>query len=222
MASSRPYITREKAISAADTGTIRERWEYGRQLLVDDARTTPAGNLRRNGVLDGLVRAALKIRATRSSTSRYEGMKREIQYRLQVARAYPTEGQIRHVVSDFESWHDLIAAGFPPYPAAEGERPYDPRTTREIERAHDRSGASILPEALEQRALFERFGDDTTLAALQRYADEQSELTARFAARCEDRHAYLDALVKAVNGDLSRTYGEARAALAGPDGPPDP
>lgn len=34
--------------------------------------------------------------------------------RLQCARTYETEAQIRHVVADFETWSDLRAAGFPP------------------------------------------------------------------------------------------------------------
>lgn len=206
----RSYVAAEKAIAAADAGSIRQRWEYGRRLLVDDTATTPAGNLR-NGVLAEMTRTALKTGRKVSE--------REIKYRVQAAKTYPTEIQIRQVLAQFENWWQLLKAGFPPYPAPEGERPYDPRTTNEIERAHDSAGASILPEPWEQRGLFERFSDDTTLAALQRYADEQAELTARFSRRCEMRQSYLDSLVKAVNGDMAKTLGEARAALGETDGP---
>lgn len=199
-----PYTSAEKAIAAADAGSIRQRWEYGRRLLVDDTMTTPAGHLR-NGVLAGLMRAALKAGRKLSGT--------EVKYRLQAARTYPAETQIRQVLGDFENWWQLIKAGFPPYPPAEGERPYDPRTTRELVKAHDSAGAAILPEPWEQRGLFERFSDDTTLGAMRRYTEGQAELTERFARRSDERFAYLDALIKAVHGDLSKTYGEARAAL---------
>lgn len=201
-----PYTSAEKAIAAADAGSIRQRWEYGRRLLVDDTMTTPAGNLRK-GVLPELLRAALRISRKLSE--------REIRYRIQCARAYPTASQIGSAAADFETWRALCDAGFPPYPAVEGERPYDPRTTREVVKAHAQSGADILPEPWEQRGLFERFSDDTTLGAMRRYAEEQAELTERFARRSDARFAYLDALIKAVNGDLSKTYGAARAALDG-------
>ena len=199
-----PYTSAEKAIAAADAGSIRQRWEYGRRLLVDDTKTTPAGNLRHGAVAE-LLRAALKIGRKLSE--------REIRYRIQCARTYPTASQIGSAAADFESWRALCDAGFPPYPAAEDERPYDPRTTRDLAKAHARSGADILPAPWEQRGLFERFADDTTLAAMQRYAEEQAELNDRFARRSDERFAYLGALVKAVDGDLSKTYGAARAAL---------
>jgi hypothetical protein len=211
MASARPYTAREKAIGAADSGTIRQRWEYGRLLLVDDTATTPAGNLR-NGVLQTLERGARKAGRKVS--------RREIQYRLQCARAYLAESQITHASAQFECWTDLRDAGFPPYEAEAGERPYDPRTTKELAAAH---GRDILPEpSSEQGSLFARFDDDSTLAAMRRYAEEQQELTARFAARCEERTAYVHALIKAVDGDETKTWAEARTALAGPGGTPGP
>lgn len=219
MTSASRYAKREKTIAAADADGIRERWEYGRLLLVDDTATTAAGNLR-NGVLAELVRVSLRSAVLRSATSQYAGLRREIQYRLQCARAYPFESQITQASAQYGYWWQLIRAGFPPYPSEADERPYDPRSTQEIRRDLERSGHGIMPEPWQQRALFERFSDDDTLAALQRYAEEQSELTARYQARCVERHAYLTELIKAVNGDLSRTYGEAKAALeASPDEP---
>ena len=217
MASLRTYIAREKAIRAADAGGIRQRWEFGRQLLVDDTRTTPAGNLR-NGVLAALVQAAIRTAVLRSSTSQYEAVRREIQYRLQCARAYPCESQIRQASADFGYWWDLIKAGFPPYDAEPGERPFDPRTDAQLTDAAGKSGAEILPDGFEQLALFGRFADDTTLAEMQRYCSAQAEMTARFSERDDKRQRYLDSLIKAVGGDLTATWAEARAALAGQDG----
>lgn len=196
------YARLEKTIAAADAGSIRQRWHYGRLLLVDEGATTPAGNLR-HGINARLIDAA--ARAGRKLSER------EIRYRLQCGKTYPCESQIGSAAADFDSWRSLCDAGFPPYPAAEGERPFDPRTTRDIERSQ--RGRNILPDGWEQAALFERFDDDATLAALKRYMDEQDELTARFQQRGADRRTYFGQLLKAVDGDLSKTYGEARAAL---------
>jgi hypothetical protein len=44
---------------------------------------------------------------------------------------------------------------------------------------------------------------------------QQAELTARFARRCDERLAYVAELLKAVDGDLSKTWVEARTALEG-------
>ncbi len=201
-----PYTKREKAIIAADSGSIRERWEYGRLLLVDDTATTPAGNLR-NGVLGRLITGSAKAGRVAS--------RREIQWRLRAARTYPTLPQLRSIASQYESWWALVRSGFPSVTADEAERPYDPRTTRELMKEHERAGADILPEPWEQTALFEKFEDTATLAEMERYATGQAELTARFAAKSDQRLAYLAELIKAVRGDLTATYGQARAALEG-------
>ncbi|MGH3300367.1 MAG: hypothetical protein ACRDOK_01585 [Streptosporangiaceae bacterium] len=193
-------------------GTIRQRWEYGRYLVCDHTATTAAGNLR-NGVLATLEQAARKAGRKFS--------RRDAQHRLRAAKAYPCESQIAQATSQYECWTDLVNAGFPPYPAADNERPYDPRTDSELASARGESGAGILPESFEQMALFARFTDDSTLAEMQRYATANAELTARFAERDERRQRYLDSLVKAVAGDLTKTWAEARAALAAQDGGED-
>jgi hypothetical protein len=220
MASLRPYTAREKAIRAADAGGIRQRWEFGRLLVVDDTATTPAGNLR-NGVLDTLVQAARKAGwSPRIANSEFtiQGLRRDIQYRMQCARSYPCESQIRQASADFESWTALAKAGFPPYPREPGERPYDPRSDADIADATGKFGAEILPDGFEQMALFGRFTDDTTLAEMQRYCSAQAEMTARFSERDDKRQRYLNSLIKAVDGDLAATWAEARAALVGQDG----
>ena len=50
---------------------------------------------------------------------------------MQCARTYLTEAQIPHVVRDFATWHDLVAANFPPYEIPEDAEPYDPRDADE-------------------------------------------------------------------------------------------
>jgi hypothetical protein len=193
------YRKIEKAIAASDSGSIFERWRYGRLLLVD-AQATTAGGSFKNGVLAQLI----------AKTGLSE---REIQRRKQCGLTYETEGQFRHAVAEFETWHDLAAANFPESPKLEGERPYDPRTTADLKRDHERH--SGLPTEFEQRSLFEYFDDkpDATLLDAERHADELTELAARMSVRCEERHVYLDELVKAVDGDKTRLLREAQEIL---------
>lgn len=204
------YLRLEKYIAASDTGGIIERWKYGRRLIEDDTATTPAGNLK-HGVLDRLT--------THAAARGYKLHEREIQRRLQCARTYGTEAQIRHAVSDSETWHDLVAAGFPPVELPAGDEPYDPRDADE--RARDT--ARILARRAEadsedQLALFDYFPDDrfteiSTLAELAKYADEMADLTDRFAQRDRERADYLKRLADAVDGDMSATWEHAQSLL---------
>lgn len=196
------YRKIEQAIAASDSGGIFERWRYGRLLLVEADKTTPGGNLR-HGVLAKLIEAAAKSGVKLSE--------REIQYRLQCGRTYETETQIRNGIADFKTWYSLTQTGFPEVSRPEGERPYDPRATADIKADSDRR--DILPHDWEQRALFESLTPESTLLDAERYAMEQAELSARFAERSEKRLRYLDELVKAVNGDKTRTIREAEEAL---------
>lgn len=79
------YVKQEKAIAVADSGGIRARWLWGLRLLRDSDAMSSEKSLR-HGVTEQLIAAAkssgLKLSA------------REIQARLQCARAYPTEAQI--------------------------------------------------------------------------------------------------------------------------------
>lgn len=196
----------DKDIIAHDGGGIWERWRYGRLLLVDDTATTPAGNLQ-HGVLAQLITAAER-----------HGIKvseREIQRRVQCAKTYPTEAQIRHVVTDFETWHDVVNSGWPEYPAPEDERPYDPRSDAELTHDHNRTGRNLFDgEGNRKSTLFDSFEPaSTTLAELARWTDEQEEITARFVAIGIERRRYLDALIKVVHGDMTATWAAAQAAL---------
>jgi hypothetical protein len=207
-----PYIRQEKAIAAADTGSIRERWIYGLRVLRDTDAIAKAGGLK-NGVADHLIAAAKSIGRKLSI--------REIQYRMQAARTYPTEVQIAQASARFESWSALIAADFPPFEAPEGEPPADHRTASE--RDHDRARA-LVDLIGEQSALFPLSDFEpvtTTLKELQDYADQQEDLTARFVAHGRKRRAYLDRLIEAAGNDLSLTWQEAHDRLdhAPPDVP---
>jgi hypothetical protein len=203
------YGRYERAIRAADAGTIRQRWEYGRRLLCDPAATTPDGNLR-HGVIADLITEAHKAGRKLSD--------REIRYRMEAGRAYPYESQIRHLGADFDSWRALRDAGFPALCDPEpGEKPFDPRGLAEKARSVDRQLALGQPDP-DQLPLFEFFPDDrydalSTLADLRKYAEESADRTARHARKDTERFEYLRRLLSAVNGNEEATWEEAQAAL---------
>jgi hypothetical protein len=200
----------ERAISAADGSTIVERWRYGRRVLCDAKMTTPAGNFK-HGVLEKLIRA-----------SGGKISERELQRRLQCGRTYPKPSQIRHAVADFKAWRDLAAANFPPYDGDPDELPYNPLETKELIKQHETQsdrftedeqyGGGLFPWSdNEEGALIPRdtFPDATPMSEIDRWTDEELELAARHTDRAQKRRHYVDSLIKAINGDLSVTLGEA-------------
>jgi hypothetical protein len=199
------YGRQEKAIAAADISTTRERWEYGRRLACDPLATAPDGTLR-DGVMGSLITAARRRGVDLTEE--------EITARLAAGLAYPCESQIRAARRDSGSWAALCEAGFPEAEAEPGDQPHDPRGAAERARAVDRQLALGEPDP-EQLALFpdDRFDILSTLADLRKYATESAERTERHARKNAERFEYLDQLSAAVNGDESRTWEEAQAAL---------
>lgn len=207
------YGRLEKAIAAADSASIRQRWEYARRLLVDPTKVTPDGNLR-NGVIDALISAAARqgIRIGR----------REIQYRLQAGRAYPSEAEIAQLVAQYETWKELIQAGFPvvALPLGADIEPFDPRTPEEKARDAGQMLGMAAEKAAGQLELFEHFKPEafdelSTIAELRKHATEMREWTERQLKADDRRFAYVNRLSAAVGGDESKTAAEAEAALAG-------
>ena len=180
----------------------------GQALLADAKKMTPAGNLR-HGVLERIIADA--------KAAGYPVTEREIRYRLQCARAYATEAEIGTACSDFKTWSDLRAAGFPTVQVTleADTEPYDPRTPDEKRRDAARELARKGQEAAGQLSLFpdDKYGEMSTLAELAKYAAEMAEITDRYARRDEERADYLKSLIDAVSGDMSKTWGEAQAAL---------
>jgi hypothetical protein len=198
------YTNQERAIAAADSGSIRQRWMYGLRLLADQDKLAPAGGLR-HGVTDALIAAAAK--------GGYKISAREIQRRLQCARTYPTEAQIRNAITDFKSWFELIQAGFPPYEIPEGESPADWRT--QVEKDHDsaRALADLIGEQGSLFPLSQFEPTEITLKHLEDYTEQQERITASFAETSRKRREYLGQLVTAVKGDMNATWAEAQTAL---------
>ena len=198
------YMQQEKHIAAADSGGIRERWLWGLRLLADAEKVTPAGGLR-NGVIETLTTAAEK-RGLKTLS------RREIQWRLQLAKAYPTDAQLRTACAQFESWSALREAGFPPFEAPPDEPAADHRT--DAEKTHDRA-RQLAGMTDPQGTLFplNQFEPaEATLKDLKDYADEQSDITDRFVARDAERREYLDGLIDAAGDDLSWTWQQAHEA----------
>lgn len=201
-----PYRRIEKAIAAADAGTVYERWLYGRRLLCDPSATTPDGELRPGKMaelIDAAAKAAVKLTEA------------EIRDRLAAGLRYPCESQLRRARALYGTWDALTATGFPEQEAEFGEQPYDPRTAAEKTRQAERQLALGEPDQL---PLFELFPDDqfselSTIAELRKYAAEMAAWTERQAGKDAARLAYVSALADAVGGDESKTWAEAQAAL---------
>lgn len=199
------YVRQERAIAAADSGGIRERWLWGLRLLRDPEAFAPGSRQLRPGLTEQLI-AAVTASGRKLSA-------REIQYRLRCARAYPTEAQIAQASAEFETWSALILADFPAFEAPEGEPLADHRT--DVEREHARARA-LLDLIGEQGALFPATDFEpvtTTLKELQTYTEEMEDLTARFVERDRKRREYLDSLIEAADNDLSMTWQEAQSRL---------
>lgn len=199
------YIRQERAIASADTGGIRERWMWGLRLLRDPDAFTPGSTQLKPGRTDELVKAAAAVGLRLSA--------REIQYRLQCARAYGTEAEIAHACAEFGDWSALRAASFPAYTVPTGEALADHRT--DTEKDHDRARA-LMDRIGDQGALFPLRDFEpvtTTLQELADYATQQESMTARFVEHGRKRRAYLDRLIAAARSDLSVTWQEAHDRL---------
>lgn len=205
------YVRQLRHIEAGDANLIREWWMFGLRLLRDPESMSPSGASLRHGAAEALITAAGK---TSKGKPRLSSDK--IKRALQCARAYQTESQIAHAVRDFESWRDLVAAGFPPYEAAEGEAPADHRTDAERARDRARALAALTEPGNEQGALFPLSDfepTEVTLKELEEYAEQQEAITARFAAHGQRRRSYLESLKAAAGGDLSTTWQEAHELM---------
>lgn len=206
------YGRLEKAIAAADVGSIRQRWEYGRRLLVDPTKTIPGERLK-EGALDELVTAGRKQGVRKLN-------RREIQHRLQAARLYPSEAHVAHICAQYESWGALRTAGFPPVqlPLDADVTPFDPRTPEEKARDAGQALDRAAEKAAGQLELFEHFKPDafdelSTIAELRKHAEEMRDWTQRQLRSDNRRIAYVDRMSAAVGGDEAKTVAEAEAAL---------
>jgi hypothetical protein len=200
-----PYRRIEKAIAAADAGSVWERWAYGRRLLCDPS-ATDNGSLR-PGKLAELIEAAHRAGVRLAEE--------EILDRLAAGLRYPAESQIRRARAMYGTWEALAAAEFPEFEADPGEQDYDPRTAAERAQQAERQLALGEPDQLTLFTLFpdDQFSEMSTIGELRKYAAEMAAWTQRQAGKDTARLAYVSALADAVGGDESKTWAEAQAAL---------
>lgn len=211
------YLKFEKSIAASDTGGIIERWHYGFDLLNDPSKMSASRRSLQPGVADRLILDAKSAGIKLSE--------REIQYRLQAARTYETESQIRSAAADLGSWRVLCDAGFP---AVDLPEPADPRTESQkrrdaaLAKTRERhQGDPGLPE-VEQflktyvpdfRFRGDEHGVHSSLESLYVVLDDSERYTAGMVKYDAERRAWLDERRDAVGGDLTRTLGEAEFRL---------
>jgi uncharacterized protein with von Willebrand factor type A (vWA) domain len=207
------YVRQLKAIEAAETSGIRERWMFGLRLLRDHEVMAESGKSLKHGVAEELIAAA---------GADAKGKKRlneqEIQRCIRCARAYPTEAQIRMAATDFGSWSEIVQAGFPAYDAPEGEPPADHRNDAERARDRARALAALGEMDSDQLTLFPLDQYEPTQATLKEladYADEMSAMTERFRKRDTQRQEYVERLIEAACGDMSATWQDAHRRAFG-------
>jgi hypothetical protein len=200
-----PYRRIEKAIAAADAGSVWERWAYGRRLLCDPS-ATDNGSLR-PGKLAELIEAAHRAGVRLAEE--------EILDRLAAARAYACESQISRARAVYGTWEALSEAEFPEFGADPGELPYDPRTAAERAQQAERQLALGEPDQLTLFSMFpaDQFSELSTLADLRKYAEDNAARTARHAEADKRRLAYVASLIEAAGGDEAKTWAEAQKAL---------
>jgi len=202
------YVRQEKKIAATDTNGIRERWMWGLRILRDPERMAASGLSLRHGVAEKLI-AAAAIASIKLS-------EREIQRRIQCARTYKTETEIRQALADFKTWWDLSQANFPEYQWPEDEPHADHRT--EGERLDDHAAAAEeafgSQPVFDGMELFPKLDPATaTLKDLFDDCDKYDEQTASFARHGQKKRDHANRLLDAANNDASTTWAEAERLL---------
>jgi len=195
------YKKLSRAIARDDKNSIETRWAFGRKILDDPAKMSASKKSLRNGATEALIADASSVGAKLSA--------REIQYRLQCARAYATLAQLRRSSAEFADWSALVEAGFPLVGVDETPSPDD--VLDDIE--------DSAPEKFEQLGLFPDMVKNvplerTSLRSLVAYAEEMRRMTESYARRDHERQIHLNELCAAALGDLDVLYPDAVAMLA--------
>lgn len=213
------YLRLEKNIAASDTGGILERWTFGRRLLMDGKAMSASRRSLQPGV-------ALRLIAEAKAAGYKMLSEREIQYRLQAARTYETEAQIRSAAADLGTWRSLCDAGFPQVEVADPGEPHDPRDADEkwrdfrndMDRLKRRNPSQLeLPFDMRLPHYFnpETRGPRVKIGVLVRDCDESERMTANYAKRDAEKRAYVNELLAAVDGNEEATALEAEARIYG-------
>lgn len=202
MSARTPYLRIERRIASSEHGGIVERWRYGRELL-----TAKTGRKQLpHGLTADLIKAATKAGLKLSE--------QEIQRRIRCAEAYPTEAEVRHTMTDFGTWFDLIQAGFPPV-----AKPVQPEDFAElgVKALTDEATSGVqltltlpgLPDELKTKDGRKVPTAEATVADAITYRDTFREMHENFGKTLAVVEATVHALVEACDGYLSMTIAEA-------------
>lgn len=209
-----PVKRLNQKIARSESASIEDRWRWGHTVLRDPHLMSESGKSLRHGAAEHLIADAGETPSGKTLLS--EG---EIQRRLRCARAYPYTSQIRHAMTDFGTWFDLIKAGFPPYEPEPGEDPADPRTKEEIRRERERQYAAFLGEQVGLFPLEDYLPERTSLKDLGEFVARSEEMSESFTKTSRRRRAYYDELASAVDGDLTVLWARAHRLLDDPRRP---
>ena len=165
----------QRTIARGDGRSIEDRWEYGMAILDNPKRMSASGKSLRHGATEALIAEAAALGSALSE--------QEIQRRIRCARTYKTINEIRHAMTDFGTWYDLIQAGFP---EVEIDGP------DEFEAAGIPTGPpdefeqlTLIPGAPAVLSIRGRKVDLTaaTLGDFKAYCEQSAEITSNFAKR---------------------------------------
>jgi hypothetical protein len=206
----------QRAIARDDKRSIEHRWAYGRAVLNDPRRMTASGKSLRHGAVEALIAEAKAI-----GTKLTE---REIQYRLQCARAYKTINEIRTVAFGFESWSELREAGFPPIEVdepAESESDVEPDDLDAIGEDDPYTVEPLfeIPGFKPVLKINGRKTDlaDATVADAIAYRDMCREMHGNFGRTVAQVEASVSAMIAGSGGDLDANAVEAWKRGTGED-----
>ncbi|MER7574901.1 hypothetical protein [Streptomyces sp. NPDC126514] len=209
-----PVKRLNQKIARSESASIEDRWRWGHTVLRDPHLMSESGKSLRHGAAERLITDAGETSAGKTLLS-----ESEIQRRLRCARSYPYASQIRHAMTDFGTWFDLIKAGFPTYEPEPGEEPADPRTKEEIRRERERRYAVFLREQVGLFPMEDYIPERTALKELGEFVARSEEMSASFEKTARRRRAYYDELAAAVDGDLTVSWAQAHQLLDDPRHP---
>lgn len=194
------YKSLQRAIARDDKHSIESRWEYGRAILADPKKMAASGKSLRHGATEALIADAQAVGSALTE--------REIQRRIQCARTYKTINEIRHAVSDFDTWHDLVQAGFPSV-YVDDIAPTEEMPEQGEDERDEFEQLGLFPAMVKNVSI-----ETASVAQIVAYTDDMTRMTQSYASTDAKRRAHVAEIVAVCDGDLSIRYVDALDMLA--------
>lgn len=211
------YMRQETQITSVDQKGIAQRRLWGLRLVHDDDVFTVRRGVRstqlKPGTIEKLVEQSKKKGLKLSET--------EIRYRIQCARAYPTDAKFAKILGEFDTWWDLIQAKFPEVESDPDEAETDYRTDEEKadERRRKLLGLAAMFDPQQPLPFPSDWEpDETPVKEMLAHTEDQDRITAGFVAAGDKRRAYLDPIVRKLEElglDLETSWAEAHRLTYG-------